>query len=173
MRTSLTRLAPFSRLAIRCTPLAGRIITIIITATRRASGAPDRSTPNYAHRAPIAPPPSGGVFCFWTHFEDGCADNRLYEIRRPGAGSHSGRRERRSADGGVHERGGAREDAGNRVRHVLQPHARKIVDQRRDVWEQAVGAAHPDRLRPGYAAAEGDAPGRRQCVPHRRADVLL
>src|SRR5437016_5552062 len=55
MRTSLTRLAPFSRLTVRCLCLAGRIITIIIiTASRRASGAPDRSTPitHTEHRLP-------------------------------------------------------------------------------------------------------------------------
>ena len=86
----------------------------------------------------------------------------LRKARRARARGHTGCRERRSADGGFHERHGAREDEGIRLRHLLQPLAEDALDEGRNIGQQARGPADSRGLRRGYGPREGQAAWRRK-----------
>ncbi len=120
-------------------PRTGTIITTI-TIGDGPGGAADRSRRSTDNRSTDCPAPSGGVFCFRRFLTSvtlsselllsppsdrrsrgtgrgGGAPRRLndglHKARRARARGHTGRRERRSADGRFHERCRARQDEGN------------------------------------------------------------
>src|SRR5262249_17369341 len=97
----------------------------------------------------------------------------LLKTRWTDSGRDPGRRLIGSADGRLHERGGARRNAAHRLRDLLQPLAQHAVDEGRDLGQQARGRRDPRRLRRRHRAREGEASGRRQRLPHRRAILLL
>ena len=70
--------------------------------------------------------------------------------------------------GFMNERG-ARRDAAYRLRDLLQPQPQHAVDERRNVRQQARGRRDSGGLRRRHRAAESEATGRRQRLPHRCA----
>ena len=66
----------------------------------------------------------------------------LLEIGRTHPGSGAGPRQRRGADGRLHEPGGVGPDAPHGLRDLLQPDAQHAVDQGRNLGQPARGARH-------------------------------
>ena len=64
------------------------------------------------------------------------------------------------------------EDPRHRVRHLLQPHAQRAVDQGRDLRQPAEGRDRAGRLRPRHHSVPGGSRGKGRSLPHRRAYVL-
>ena len=89
-----------------------------------------------------------------------------------GAGHCAGRVHGRGADAGLHEPRSLRQNARHRLRHVLQPHPQRVVDQRRDLRQPVAGGHRAGRLRPRHDLVPRRRRGQRRGLPHRHADLL-
>ena len=131
---------------------------------RRAGRALHAITRHHSRETPEGPPMIGEAFFIVAPARDvpdrsGLTRMDFSKLDGLDPGGGAGRRDRRSADGRLHEPGGARADHGDRVRDLLQPHAQHALDEGGDLRQPAAGHFRARRLRRRHGAAEGDAAG--------------
>ena len=138
--------ALFDSLLTQCFPVCIARITTTATGppgrTARAEGLKARTRNQPKRMQPRRN--YGGVFCCTNPEPELELDNYgLFKTRRTDSRGRAGPRERRGADGRLHEPGGLGHHAPHRLRDVLQPHAQHAVDQGRDLGQPARRPRHP------------------------------